>query len=334
MVRWRRDRVTRCGAEANAAASRSSHQTLIVYWGERTRLLVAVFAAALGCAADACDSSDSVYWVPESDCTWVHAIGPSTSAAAHAVSLTEDTPRYYRYEVAVVGVQRRFAIHLWKNQPWATEATARRLAKVYAQLPPFLHRMLPADVAMTTHSTGGFDALYCYREIHTGCVTGYVNTAVDDARHLLFMPSDYFLETGAPEPIPAFEEQLLHEWAHLLDHYFGWLRASEWAKAVERDGGAFVTEYAKTNEVEDFAESFVAWVVYRAYPSRITVAARAHIRESARYRLAYFDLRHRRATLRHHLEATPGTRETAEQGAVTPARVPIDPAGVQSKGSP
>lgn len=302
---------------------------------EPSRLLIAVFIAAFAvCSADACDASDNPYWAPDSDCTWAHAIGPNTPAAAHAVSLAEETPRYYRYEVAVVGVQRRFAIHLWKNQPWATAAAARRLATVYAQLPPFLQRMLPADVAITTHSTGGFDALYCYREIHTGCDTGYVNTAADDARHLLFMPTDYFFGTAAPEPIPAFEEQLLHEWAHLLDFYFGWLDAAEWARAVERDGGAYVTEYAKTNEREDFAESFVAWVVYRAYPSRIAAAARAHIRESARYRLAYFDLRHRRATLRHRVEATPGTRETAEQGAFTPSRVPIDPAGVRSRGMP
>ena len=246
---------------------------------------------------------DTVYWDRESPCTWANAITGETAAAPFAVSEGIDVGPYVRYEVGVMDSTRRLAIHLWReDEPRETgPELAARMAKVYAQLPPFLHRILPGDVALTSQSTGGFYGRYCHREFHTGCGTGYTNTRAEDARHLLFMPPEHFFDDG--EPIPAYEEYLLHEIAHMMDFGMGWYDSEEWASVAAKDNGGFVTSYAVEDPIEDFAETFVAWVVYRGYPHRLSAAARRHIVESAKNRIWYFDRYLRRTVLRQWTDA-------------------------------
>ena len=85
------------------------------------------------------------------------------------------------------------------------------------------------------------------------------------------MPLEYYVNIQDDSVFlqPEFEEMVLHELGHAMDYGTpDWFQADLWQTAVDADN-AFVTEYAKTNTGEDFAESFVAWVIYRAYRERV-----------------------------------------------------------------
>lgn len=75
----------------------------------------------------------------------------------------------------------------------------------------------------------------------------------------------------------GFSFLLMHELAHAMDHHYGvtgdqyleggsdpvadWWEARQYGRA---DGPQFVSEYASTNVLENFAETFVAWAALRS----------------------------------------------------------------------
>ena len=95
-----------------------------------------------------------------------------------------------------------------------------------------------------------------------------------------------------------YEEILLHEFMHMAQHTRGALEIDHlrWEAAVAKDNN-YITSYARGNRIEDHADSFVAWLIWRRYEG-LRAAARAHIRRVIRWRIAYFDREHRRLTLR------------------------------------
>ncbi|MYD42678.1 MAG: hypothetical protein F4W90_02160 [Gammaproteobacteria bacterium] len=104
------------------------------------------------------------------------------------------------------------------------------------------------------------------------------------------MPLEYYVNIQDDSVFlqPEFEEMVLHELGHAMDYGTpDWFQADLWQTAVDADN-AFVTEYAKTNTGEDFAESFVAWVIYRAYRERVDPSVLKSIERIA-HRLQYFD---------------------------------------------
>ena len=96
------------------------------------------------------------------------------------------------------------------------------------------------------------------------------------------------------------EEALIHEFAHILDYaaYVGnWhecietgsacrLSGSNWQQAIDESPCA-VSEYALTNESEDFAESVLAWLAYyAARQGRLHPTVRAALKERLGKRFA------------------------------------------------
>lgn len=88
-----------------------------------------------------------------------------------------------------------------------------------------------------------------------------------------------YIHTPAGEPVflgnlphhRNFEELLAHELAHALDDHLGWASASTaWQNAL-LDAPCFVTEYARKNDRERFAEGLVAFLQF--YAGRDSMAA-------------------------------------------------------------
>lgn len=82
------------------------------------------------------------------------------------------------------------------------------------------------------------------------------------------------------------EETFFHEGTHasIQDRY---LESPEWRNAVSRDG-SFITEYAKTSEQEDFAESALFAYTLIFHPDRIPEADRRRIESAIPNRIAFF----------------------------------------------
>lgn len=83
------------------------------------------------------------------------------------------------------------------------------------------------------------------------------------------------------------EETVFHEAMHAsiqLKH----LKKSAWRKAVRKDKG-FVTEYARTNAQEDFAESALFAYTLLRNPERLPKDVALAVRKIMPNRLAYFD---------------------------------------------
>ncbi|MBA4751051.1 MAG: hypothetical protein H2055_02315 [Sphingopyxis sp.] len=82
------------------------------------------------------------------------------------------------------------------------------------------------------------------------------------------------------------EETFFHEGTHASIQE-AYLESSEWKSAVSRDG-AYITDYAKTSEQEDFAESalFAYTIIY--HPERFPDSEREKIKKTIPNRIAFF----------------------------------------------
>ena len=239
--------------------------------------------------------ADDFYYSPGSDCSWTNAIHSNSPSRDHRVWLEKETKDFLKYTVFISGADKQFGVHLWKNEPHATNESAVRIARVFSQLPSFLIEVFPEYLAISSHATGGYFPRYCNQDIHTGCNMVIVNMNVFTAKHLLLMPSQFYIQSDG-RLSAGFEELLLHEIGHLMQDELGWKDDYEWVKAVEQDGG-FLTDYASTNSGEDFAESFAAWVIYKYYADQLTHPAREYLRRAGSNRFEYFEWRRRYATL-------------------------------------
>ena len=245
----------------------------------------------------------------DQDCSWALGITADTPPAPHTLvelpfrtlaHVAGDT-FHWPYEVAVAGAPRRLGLHIWREGTGVDHETvgelAARLALVYAQMPPFIHQILPRGVVLSTRETGGHEAAFCSVEFQVYC------DPESEGRHTIFMPASGTLEDDLT-PKLWYEEILLHEFAHLFQVAYGALAFDDrrWFAAVDRDNGTYVTPYARQGgAMEDYAESFVAWLLFRreAYDHGIRRVAKAHIWRSMRWRVGYFDYVQRRITLTH-----------------------------------
>ncbi|MEL6571791.1 MAG: hypothetical protein AAFQ64_09045 [Pseudomonadota bacterium] len=81
-------------------------------------------------------------------------------------------------------------------------------------------------------------------------------------------------------------ETVFHEAAH-VSLQNNWLRTAEWQAAVAADPGV-ITDYARTNAAEDFAESALFAYTYNRYPERLPAAVRTAVETSIPNRTALF----------------------------------------------
>jgi hypothetical protein len=81
------------------------------------------------------------------------------------------------------------------------------------------------------------------------------------------------------------EETLFHEASHSIQNFY--LMGAAWKEAKEHDN-AYITEYARTNDQEDFAESalFAYTLIY--HPERLPAAEREKIEKQIPNRIAFF----------------------------------------------
>lgn len=82
------------------------------------------------------------------------------------------------------------------------------------------------------------------------------------------------------------EETFFHEGTH-ASIQTNYLEGAAWKRAVTLDN-AYITEYAKTNAQEDFAESALFAYTLIHHPERIPTAERAKIEKQIPNRIAFF----------------------------------------------
>ena len=232
-------------------------------------------------------------------CGW-EAITPETLAAPYAVQKHKMAgATYRRYSVIVAG--RRLMLATSNSDAPGTHYSAERWAedvgKVVAQLPPFVHVLLPESFAIVDWDHAAY-ARFCTVDVH-GCVGPVV------AAHTIHMPASEY----SSGQIARSDEMLHVDYANVLLHeighafYFlvpGWWDETLWREAAEADG-AFVTDYADWDWggiEEDFAESFGAWAMLRGYGANLAPDVRERI-ESIGNRLTYFDTRLRESMHSH-----------------------------------
>ena len=82
---------------------------------------------------------------------------------------------------------------------------------------------------------------------------------------------------------------MVHELAHVIQDLTGIISPSKWSKARKSDKKKYVSEYAKTNSREDFAESLTAWVALRYKSEKISESDLKKFDEYIPNRLKMFD---------------------------------------------
>ena len=152
---------------------------------------------------------------------------------------------------------------------------AHDIADQWARLPTIIHDLWPVGgrLELDLDTRGGLT---------------YTNGGII---HIGHDGSPWPLEGGYDTHHPWTDNTLMHEAAHMLDADAGWFLEDEWTRAVDRDDGGYVTDYARSNTAEDFAESFVGWALYRGYPGRLSTACRRHTLDTMTARIRYFDRR-------------------------------------------
>lgn len=226
----------------------------------------------------ACEG-ENLYFDYDSPCTWSTAITPDSEATSFRV-VREKEPswmneRRFGHRRFIVSFEHGsdIAIHLHGDEDH-DETVANALAKIYSQLPVFVRLKSPHHLILGDDKTGGYFArlsLWVYPHI----------------AYAINLPRDYFWSSEG-EPTPEVEEMILHEIGHIFGMHFGWSETQGWSDAVAKDA-RYITEYAKTNDREDFAESFTAWVVLRAFGANLKEEARSHVERMIPNRLAYLD---------------------------------------------
>lgn len=141
------------------------------------------------------------------------------------------------------------------------------------------------DALRYTQRLGKLPSLYRQNIKHLVVHTGGVDTTAfsEDKGHFFTIYSDNATKRIGTHDL---EETFFHEGTHAsiqIDH----LESAAWQNAKAADN-AYVTEYAKTSDQEDFAESalFAYTLIY--HPERIPAAERAKIEQQIPNRLAFF----------------------------------------------
>lgn len=181
---------------------------------------------------------------------------------------------YARLEYEIEGSPRVVGVHLHyagiRNEDLWIDGD--RIARGLAVLPEFVLELIPRDFAITTGHTGGPHFRACtrndhYRHIGCGNDPEGLNVIATPYTFDYMFPFRYE-DRNSPVLRGEWEEQVLHEFAHLLQHNPELSRqiwdADAWDAAIASDGeDSQITEYATTSAWEDFAETFVVWLITR-----------------------------------------------------------------------
>ena len=207
---------------------------------------------------------------------------PSVSARVRAARPYEENrvggsifPGYDRFVIAV-DAGPAWEVVIAREVASGTSAVAAAMAQVVAALPSTVLRSLPMNILVVV-AAGRVGASYGDRK--------------HERTHRINL-GELMLDPGTGEPYVAVEEYLLHELGHVYDHVHGISARDDWIAAVQADG-LHVSEYAETNSLEDFAESFLAWASVRADEQRaerrLPPDRYARVRTHMPHRAAWFD---------------------------------------------
>ena len=219
----------------------------------------------------------------ERDC-FARLLHKDTPAAHHRVRRDPDNDGYgYKsYRLVMLGPKVDVAIHVSENagalsarETWTQDKVAREWGKVYAQMPDFVHHMMPRGVALgavldfggSTADEGKTLGRYCDNR-GVAC-NGPADLPDGLADHVIYMASSMLFDGSCYDGNSTWynagreqirEELMLHEIAHLFGATLAW--DDDWS-----DHGEYVTWAAEWNAKwgdtrEHYAESFMAWAIY------------------------------------------------------------------------
>ena len=169
-------------------------------------------------------------------------------------------------------------IRVEESHRYDAQEVIRLVGKALARLPGGLTQRLPRTAV---EIIGDRDTPFAnYRIVYGPGGPGNRVAAFDPAFGVVF-PTSYVNLDNAGRPVLGsslshrnFEELLIHELAHVLDYYAAhlayhagdlifptWSDSAQWRDAIAASPCA-VSEYARSNAAEDFAESMLAWFAY------------------------------------------------------------------------
>ncbi len=193
------------------------------------------------------------------------ALSPEDGAGVH-VADGVNGPGYITYMATAGASQVEVRIHdgFFQNPASAAEQVARAWA---AQPAVFRQAAMPRTISIDPI----FWAAYVY----------------DNRFQVILSPA--YLRHHINGSMWRFEETMTHEMCHALDHRKGYLsQSAEWRDLIARDG-SYVSNYARTSNLEDFAESCTAHVLLAAGGHRLDNSHRNHVLATMRNRAAYLN---------------------------------------------
>ena len=141
------------------------------------------------------------------------------------------------------------------------------------------------DVTRYTAALGRLPSLYRHKLRHIVVHKGGRDTTAfaEDQGHFFVIYSDNATKRIATHDL---EETFFHEGTHATIQA-GYLQGAAWKKAKDLDN-AYITDYAKTEDQEDFAESALFAYTLIHHPERIPAAEREKIEKQIGNRIAFF----------------------------------------------
>lgn len=224
----------------------------------------------------------------ERDC-FAGLFDEESPAAPHIVRRdpANDGYGYSSYRLVMLGPKPNLALHVSENaglptpsETWTQDEVAREWSKVYAQLPDFVHHLVPSGTALgavqSFHGSPSDEtrtlARYCDNRV--GICRGPRELPNGLADHMIYIASSMLIDGSCYDGRVTWvdagrkrvrEEIMLHEIAHLFAAALGWY--DDWS-----DPGTYLTWSAEWqarwgDPEEHYADSFMAWAVLY-YPRR------------------------------------------------------------------
>ena len=163
------------------------------------------------------------------------------------------------------------------------EMKAKYWAKMYGQMPYFIKKKSTKKIFIhgpDKTRTNLWWAPYKKREFHAHenkCGIEYW-LEHDKAANIAIMMENY----------DKCSKTMLHELAHVFQRQTKVVQPQKWVKAKKLDKH-YCTQYAMTNDAEDFAESLMCWVAVKYHPQRMNEKDVLVISKLMKNRIKYFN---------------------------------------------
>ena len=160
---------------------------------------------------------------------------------------------------------------------------AKYWAKMYGQMPYFIKKKSTKKIFIhgpDKTRTNLWWAPYKKREFHAHenkCGIKYW-LEHDKAANIAIMMENY----------DKCSKTMLHELAHVFQRQTKVVQPQKWVKAKKLDKH-YCTQYAMTNDAEDFAESLMCWVAVKYHPQRMNEKDVLVISKLMKNRIKYFN---------------------------------------------